>query len=51
MHAAVDANCLAAQSGDVYWKYVDYLHAHGGDITGSDRDTRKSYDTLDRIGA
>ena len=23
MHAAVDANCLAAQSGDVYWAYVE----------------------------
>ena len=38
MHAAVDANCLAAQSGDVYWTYVDYLHAHGQEITGDDRD-------------
>ena len=34
MHAAVDANCLAAQSGDVYWTYVDYLHAHGDEVTG-----------------
>lgn len=49
MHAAVDANCLAAQSGDVYWKYVDYLHAHGGDVTGPDRDVKKSIDALDRI--
>ena len=49
MHAAVDANCLAAQSGDVYWAYVDYLHAHGGEITGSDRDLTKSFAALDRI--
>jgi len=49
MHAAVDANCLAAQSGDVYWTYVDYLHAHGGEITGSDRDVTKSFAALDRI--
>lgn len=49
MHAAVDANCLAAQSNDVYWKYVDYLHAHGGDITGPDRDAKKSFDMLDHI--
>ena len=49
MHAAVDANCLAAQSGDVYWTYVDYLHAHGGEITGSDRDLTKSFAALDRI--
>lgn len=49
MHAAVDANCLAAQSGEVYWTYVDYLHAHGQEITGPDRDTAKSFAALDRI--
>lgn len=49
MHAAVDANCLAAQSGDVYWAYVDYLHAHGDEVTGSDRDLTKSLAALDRI--
>ena len=43
MHAAVDANCLAAQSGDVYWTYVDYLHAHGQEITGEDRDTQQEF--------
>ena len=49
MHAAVDANCLAAQSNDVYWTYVDYLHAHGQEVTGTDRDVKKSFDALDRI--
>ena len=49
MHAAVDANCLAAQSGEVYWTYVDYLHAHGQEITGPDRDLAKSVAALDRI--
>jgi protein-disulfide isomerase len=49
MHAAVDANCLAAQNGEVYWTYVDYLHAHGQEITGQDRDPAKSFATLDRI--
>ncbi len=49
MHAAVDANCLAAQSGEVYWTYVDYLHAHGQDITGDDRNLAKSFDALNRI--
>ena len=49
MHAAVDANCLAAQSGDVYWTYVDYLHAHGDEVTGDDRDLKKSFAALDRI--
>lgn len=49
MHAAVDANCLADQSGDVYWNYVDYLHAHGQEVSGSDRDPAKSFAALDRI--
>jgi protein-disulfide isomerase len=49
MHAAVDANCLAAQSGDVYWKYVDYLHSHGQEISGEDRNPAKSFDALNRI--
>lgn len=49
MHAAVNANCLAAQNGDVYWKYVDYLHSHGQEINGADRNLTKSYAALDRI--
>jgi len=49
MHAAVDANCLAAQNWNVYWTYVDYLHGHGQEISGEDRDMTKSYAALDRI--
>lgn len=49
IHASVDANCLAAQSGTVYWIYVDYVHAHGQEITGEDRNLQKSYEALDRI--
>jgi protein-disulfide isomerase len=49
MHAAIDANCLAAQSGDSYWKYVDYLHTHGQEISGPDRNAAKSIDELNRI--
>ena len=49
MHAAVNANCLAAQSGEVYWTYVDYLHGHGQEISGDDRDPAKSFAALDRI--
>jgi len=48
MHAAVNANCLAAQSGEAYWSYVDYLHTHGEDITGPDRDVKKSAQMLDK---
>jgi protein-disulfide isomerase len=49
MHAAVDANCLADQSGTIYWNYVDYVHAHGHDISGDDRNVNKSFEALDRI--
>lgn len=49
LRAAVDANCLAAQNPDVYWKYVDYLHAHGQEINGENRDVAKSNAALDRI--
>jgi protein-disulfide isomerase len=49
MHASVDADCLAAQSSDVYWSYVDYLHSHGEEVTGESRDPARSFATLDRI--
>ena len=49
MRASIDANCLAAQSGTVYWSYVDYLHSHGDEVTGADRNLAKSNEALDRI--
>lgn len=49
MHAAVNADCLAAQNGTVYWNYVDYLHAHGDEITGQNPNLKKSFDELDRL--
>jgi protein-disulfide isomerase len=49
MHAAVDSNCLGAQSGNAYWAYVDYLHAHGDEVAGPDRNVAKSFAALDRI--
>jgi protein-disulfide isomerase len=52
MHAAVDVNCLAAESPAGYWNLVDYIHHNAGDI-GSDPnakpDTTKH--TLDRANA
>lgn len=48
MRAAVNANCLADQSGTSYWSYVDYLHTHGQDITGPDRDVKKAGARLDK---
>ena len=49
LHASVDANCLATQNGEIYWGYVDYLHSHGDEVTGPDRDLKKSFAALDRI--
>lgn len=39
VHAAVDANCLAAQNNDAYWDYADYLHGNQRSISGT-RDTQ-----------
>ena len=49
LHAAIDSNCLADQKSDAYWAYVDYLHAHGQEVTGEDHDMKKSSVTLDKI--
>jgi len=48
-HAAIDANCLATLSAPTYWTYVDYLHSHGQEVNGEDRDVSKSFAALDRI--
>jgi protein-disulfide isomerase len=42
LHAAVDANCLAAQSGDAYWDFADYMHANKGAV-----DNEKTADARD----
>jgi len=32
IHAAVNANCLAAQNNDAFWDYADYLHANRKEV-------------------
>jgi protein-disulfide isomerase len=49
MHASVDANCLAAQSGTVYWSFVDYVHGHSQEVSGDNHDPATSLAALDRI--
>lgn len=49
MHAAVDANCLAAQNHTAYWNYVGYLHTHGEQITGPDGNVKSSQALLDTL--
>jgi protein-disulfide isomerase len=47
MHAAIDVNCLADQSGPAYWSLVDAIHAGSGEI-GDDPKDPKQQKTLDR---
>jgi protein-disulfide isomerase len=49
MHAAVNANCLAALDPTAYWDYVDYLHTHGQDVSGPDHDVAKATAMLDKL--
>lgn len=36
-HAAVDANCLAAQSPAAYWDFANFAHDNQKEITGTNR--------------
>jgi protein-disulfide isomerase len=40
MRAAVDVNCLAAQSPTGYWDEIDYIHAHASDIGANPSDPK-----------
>ncbi len=48
MRAAVDANCLAAQSGDAYWDFADYLHANQREVSSA-KDRDGQFAVLDRL--
>ena len=48
MHAAVDANCLAAQNGDAYWDLADYIHANQREISG-EKTRDLQFAALDRL--
>jgi protein-disulfide isomerase len=47
MRAAVDANCVAAQSPTGYWNLVDYIHAHAGELGGNEKSIAKANEMLD----
>jgi protein-disulfide isomerase len=49
MRAAINANCLAAQSTTGYWNLVDHVHAHAGELGGEDKSLAKANETLDRL--
>jgi protein-disulfide isomerase len=48
-HAAIDANCLAKESGPAYWQLADYLHANQRGISGSQQNAKASEIELDRL--
>lgn len=47
-HAAVDANCLAAQNPDAYWDFADYMHANQKEVN-SEKSHDAQFAALDRI--
>jgi len=47
-HAAVDANCVAVQSSDAYWDFVDYIHLHQDEVNSTKEQNAKFTD-LDRL--
>jgi protein-disulfide isomerase len=48
MHAAVDANCLAAQNGDAYWDFADYIHANQREVN-NEKTPGARLEALDRL--
>jgi len=49
MRAAVDTNCVGAQSGTGYWNLVDYIHAHADEIGGTEKTVAKANQMLDTL--
>jgi protein-disulfide isomerase len=49
MRAAIDTNCVGAQSPAGYWSLVDYIHAHASQMGGEEKSLAKANDTLDSL--
>jgi protein-disulfide isomerase len=47
MRAAVDTDCLGAESAPAYWAAVDRIHAHASDYGGAERSLAKAQQELD----
>jgi len=47
-HAAVDANCLAAQNNDAYWDFADYIHGNQQQVS-SEKTRDAQFAALDRL--
>jgi protein-disulfide isomerase len=50
VHAAVNANCLAAQSADAYWDFSDYVHGNQKEIN-SVKGSGSQNAALDKLAA
>jgi len=48
IHAAVDANCLAAQNADAYWDFADDIHANKSQVDQEKTPTAR-FDAIDKI--
>jgi protein-disulfide isomerase len=48
IHAAVDAGCLAAQNGDAFWDFADYIHANK-QVIDSGRTPDARLDVVDKM--
>ena len=49
MRAAIDANCLGAQSVAGYWNVVDHVHEHAGELGGAEKSLAVANNALDVI--
>jgi protein-disulfide isomerase len=49
MRAAIDTNCVGAQSPTGYWNLVDYIHAHAAEMGGEEKSLAKANDSLDSL--
>jgi protein-disulfide isomerase len=48
-HAAINANCLAKQDPDSYWKYIDYVHSHYGRFNAGQKNLKDTFKKLDDL--
>ena len=48
MHAAIDANCLGAQSTEAYWDFADYIHGNRQDVDAP-KNAQASFELIDKL--
>lgn len=48
VHAAIDANCLAAQNSDAYWDFADFIHSNQNQVS-NEKTPGARFEELDKI--